>query len=319
VKLQVMNPVTAAGHTEISNIILLRKDITPTAKLLYGYLIYLQGQSVEPSKESLAADLGVSVSAVAAALSSLAKAPVSEGHECEGIPPLLVSKRRGLGLTNVYQIFDPVVPESETTGSLDSTLLDDSIEPVPARAGFSFDLEVQSQEQLQDQSQSQELVGSSAKALEPTSNSLPPPLPHSDRPPRLHKVAGQDLPFNALRAACGIRAIDENRNGEIAAALNGGKGIKAGIRKYGWLELVADGFGGDPMAARVAVTQSPETFERAVVAMIERRADQYRRAMSGATLTPLALAKWWLSLEGMAAGKNGGGLTAAQMAAFPDA
>lgn len=136
--------------------------------------------------------------------------------------------------------------------------------------------------------------------------------------PPLHKINGQNLAFNALRDLCGIRPNDRNRTGEVVAALNGGRGVRAGIRELVWGELVETTFGGDEAKAREVVDAVPESFENAMVDVIQRRGEQYRRAMNGATLTPTALAKWWLSLEVMAeAGR--GGLTAAEMAAFPDA
>lgn len=139
----------------------------------------------------------------------------------------------------------------------------------------------------------------------------------TDSPP-LHKIDGQNLAFNALRDLCGIRPNDRNRTGEVVAALNGGRGVRAGIRELVWGELVETTFGGNEAKAREVVDAVPESFENAMVDVIQRRGEQYRRAMNGATLTPTALAKWWLSLEGMAeAGR--GGLTAAQMAEFPDA
>lgn len=135
--------------------------------------------------------------------------------------------------------------------------------------------------------------------------------------PSLHKIDGQNLAFNALRDLCSIRSNDRNRTGEVVAALNGGRGVRAGIRELVWGELVETTFGGDETKAREVVDAVPESFENAMVDVIQRRGDQYLRAMNGAKLTPTALAKWWLSLEGMVQAGSGG-LTAAEMAAFPD-
>ena len=138
--------------------------------------------------------------------------------------------------------------------------------------------------------------------------------------PPLHKVEGQNLAFNALRDLCGIKPNDRNREGEVAVALNGGRGVRTGIRELVWGELVEATFGGDAIAATVEVRNDPERFERVLVATIERRAKQYERAWDGrVAITPNALAKWWLSLEDMAQTGAAQGLSAAEMARFPDA
>lgn len=138
-------------------------------------------------------------------------------------------------------------------------------------------------------------------------------------PPKLHKIDGQDIAFNALRDICGINPRDANRAREVAVGLNGGgprAGIKVGIRALAWEEIVEGHFGGDYLEASEVIEIDPPRFEKAVVAMIQRRAKQYESAMPGAALTPIALAKWWLSVEGLSAGNGKGGMSAADMAAY---
>lgn len=117
-------------------------------------------------------------------------------------------------------------------------------------------------------------------------------------PPKLHKVDGQDLPFNALRAACDITPGDKNLEALVALALNGGRGgVKAGIREMAWGEVVAARYDGDYQAAHAEI--AGERFEQGLVALIERRARQYIAAWPNIVITPTALAKWWLTAERM--------------------
>lgn len=137
--------------------------------------------------------------------------------------------------------------------------------------------------------------------------------------PKLHKIDGQDIAFNALRDVCGITANDRNRSKEVAIGLNGGGGrggIEVGIRTLVWEELVESRFEGDAGEALEIVASDPERFEQALAVMIQRRAGQYREAMPGAILSPIPLAKWWLSLEQLTSARRDGGLTAAEMASF---
>ena len=303
-KVQMMNPVTAAGYSPISNVIMLRKDLSPTAKLIYGYLCHLHWRNqdveeVEPSKETLAEDLGISVSAVSTALTALANAPTCEGDDSEGHACLIKTRRRGLGLTNVYLIFDPELPETDESRNAESVVQERGNGEFPTRA-----------RSLQAKTKETKRVEASASTgVEVTVG-----------PPPLHKVEGQNLAFNALRDLCGIKPNDRNREGEVAVALNGGRGVRTGIRELVWGELVEATFGGDARAAAAEVHHDPSQFEYALVATIERRVQQYEQAWGGrVALTPTALAKWWLSLEGMAKSGTERSLTADEMARFPDA
>lgn len=136
-----------------------------------------------------------------------------------------------------------------------------------------------------------------------------------EKPPPIFKVEERYLGFDTLRATCSISEGDRNREDEVGIALAGGRGIKTGIRQLAWSEIVAAHFDGDFEAALEAVAEEPVRFERALVALIERRAQMYATAMRGAMLTPFALAKWWLSLETLPR-ESGGGLTPEQMERF---
>ncbi len=107
--------------------------------------------------------------------------------------------------------------------------------------------------------------------------------------PKLVKVEGQNIAFNALANVCGIDPSG-NRGSELATALNGSKrrGIPIGIRELVWRELTPD--------AQALYAASPG-FETIVVHRINLQAKLYREVMGDAMLTPTALAKWWADLE----------------------
>lgn len=116
------------------------------------------------------------------------------------------------------------------------------------------------------------------------------PSPGLEKPPKLVKVEGRNLGFDALAEVCGIDP-DGNRGAMIAAALNGSKrhGLTVGIRELCWRELMDE--------ARGVYAENSEAFENFVAGRIAHRARQYIEAMDGAMLTPTALAKWWTDLE----------------------
>jgi predicted transcriptional regulator len=114
-----------------------------------------------------------------------------------------------------------------------------------------------------------------------------------DRPPKLERVDGRDLAFDALAAICGI-ADGSPRLREVATALNGTRG-RPGIREQFWREVVD----------RYAVTRAGESFERLLADAIRDRARLWTKKMPGATLTPPALAKWWTDLPGLPEPRDG--------------
>lgn len=77
--------------------ILRRTDLTPIAKLVYGYIAFRLGsnENAWPGQDTIARDLGVSERAVRLAVASLIEAG------------LVLAVRRGLGQTNLYRLADP--------------------------------------------------------------------------------------------------------------------------------------------------------------------------------------------------------------------
>lgn len=129
------NPVTQAGYSPVPNVVVLRHDLSLGAKLLYGYLKHLAWRNststVDPPREILARDLGISVPTVTALLRELQRAPVSEGDDSKDAERLVVARRRGQGKTNVYVVNDPEMP---TSRKQDPFFLDGNAVSVPARA-----------------------------------------------------------------------------------------------------------------------------------------------------------------------------------------
>lgn len=117
--------------------------------------------------------------------------------------------------------------------------------------------------------------------------------PSRAAPPPAVRVGGRNLAFDALRA---VSEIPEGspRVREVAAALNGTRTVGPGIRTLAWRE-------------RPAWVQGAESFERFVADEVVRRADAYRRAFPGLTLTPTALAKWWVEVEARARAREEAG------------
>lgn len=115
----------------------------------------------------------------------------------------------------------------------------------------------------------------------------------SDRPPApaLIKQDGRDIAFDALARACGIEERSP-RMRDVGMAMSGDRRT-TGIREQFWQESLDAGTFG-PL-----VDASP-IFERELADEIPRRAQLYKAVMSGATLTPRALCKWWTDLPGMA-------------------
>lgn len=103
--------------------------------------------------------------------------------------------------------------------------------------------------------------------------------------PKLVKVEGRNLGFDALCDVCGIDG-DGNQSGRVVAALNGGKAIKVGIRELVWREVMAVG----------ADSSVAPSFEHLVAQRITEQAKVYRQTMGDARMTPTALATWWTDL-----------------------
>lgn len=93
-------------------------------------------------------------------------------------------------------------------------------------------------------------------------------------PPKLVKIDGKNLGFDALAEECGIDPRNKTRVRELTAAL---KDIRAYVAEES--------------------AESGEPFERHLASEIRRRASLYRRRMPRAALTPPALAKWWHDVD----------------------
>lgn len=120
--------------------------------------------------------------------------------------------------------------------------------------------------------------------------------------PKLTKINGRDVAFDALAEVCGI-AAGSPRLREVAVALSGRRGHpEEGIRAQRWEELRAKH--GDERLATIANGRE-EAWEIALAEVIRDRADEYRRKMNGAHLTPTALAKWWTDLPRLKVNHDG--------------
>lgn len=98
------NPITQAGHVTIPNVVVLDDRLSLGAKMTYGYLKHLawrtRNGTVESALVTLCRDLAISENTARGYLRELSELGLVE------------TKRRGLGLPNLYIVHDPD-PESE--------------------------------------------------------------------------------------------------------------------------------------------------------------------------------------------------------------
>lgn len=277
--------VTQRGFTMIPNTIMLRGDLTPAAKLVYGYLKHLAWRSgggedadPDPPRAVIAEDLNMSEKSVTSCVRELQRAPVLEGAD-DHPTMLVVAVRRGQGRTNSYVLNDPEeaendVPESGRSRKAETAVLKGNDPPFPARERGT------GEEQEQDV-ETNNLVG------------LTP-----DDPPPVVKVDGRDLPFDALAEVCEIRE-GSPRLVQVALALNGPKGQpKLGLRRIYWGELIRRA--GD-VERRVehlhTMIEDPAIFADYLARAITRRGQLFRENMPGITFGPQKLRDWFLDLE----------------------
>src|SRR5690348_10623829 len=92
--LNTQDPVLLGGFTQVPNFILTMTGITPGAKLVYALFLHYAWNKGRcfPGQETLAKDMGKSVSQVNSFVKELEKAELIE------------IIRRGLGKTNVYKV-----------------------------------------------------------------------------------------------------------------------------------------------------------------------------------------------------------------------
>lgn len=274
------NPVTAAGFTMIPNAVVLRADLSPQAKLIYGYLKHLAwkngGGGVDPPREVIARDLHLAERTVVGYVRELQRAPVVEGDESEDAERLLVAVRRGQGRTNVYVLNDPGLPDdapdSGQSRGADPAPLERHDPPVPARA----------REEGEEKPKTEELDI-----------------------PAVTLEDGRNQPLDALAEACGI-AGGSPRMIQAAVALNGARGHpEQGIRGLYWGELRRwaddDALTEDDRAGRRATLQDmqedPAIFSRYLAKAIRRRGQLRQEKMPGVVFGPAKFRDWFLDLD----------------------
>lgn len=239
----------------IPNVVMIRPDLSPGAKITYAYFSHVAWRGnrdeVETPQAALARDLGVTDKTARGYVNELVRAR------------LLSAKRRGLGLSNLYTIHDPV--EQAESATVETAVEEPQDGPLLAGAGSLPGKDLELRQVL-------------------------PPTPHAD-PPAVWLDDGQNLPFNSLRDICGIDPASP-RCSEVAAALNG-RGKEPGIRALFWEECVrhvAENGGGYP---------DPELFARALSRRIALKGQIYLDSCEVA-LTPTALRKYWFEPDALA-------------------
>lgn len=92
------DPITQHGFTQVPNVILTNKDLTVGAKLAYAMLLHYAWQNnfCFPGQDRLADDMGSGKRSVIRFMAELERAG------------FIAVKRRGLGQTNLYQLFTVV-------------------------------------------------------------------------------------------------------------------------------------------------------------------------------------------------------------------
>lgn len=274
------NPVTQAGYLTIPLVVANRADLSPEAKLVYGYLGHLawrlRSAEIDPPREVVAADLALSEKLVTKAIRELAGAPTAEPREGDPrIAPFLVdSVRRGQGRTNVYVINDPEMGASRKS---QNALLEDPNGSDSARAR-------------------------SVSGPKKTKEQEPPnPQRGLDVPPPPVLAGKQNVPLDVLLEVCSVANVPTNKRAITAAvALNGrlhrttGKLKTPGIRHAFWEECRAQAGETDDGEARLrALQDDPDRFAALLADRIRQKAATYKHRFPNVTCSPEALLKWW--------------------------
>lgn len=132
--------------------------------------------------------------------------------------------------------------------------------------------------------------------------------------PKLVKVAGQNLAFNALKTATNAGHGEDTR---IAAALNGKGPRRPGIRAFYAAEHLPPAV--DDFASDADWRSEAECWERDLATEVERRAELYIELMPpGALLTPTALCAWWGRVA-TTPRQRGRGITSSDWDVMPEA
>jgi len=204
-----------------------------------------------------------------------------------GVLEIDVQKVGKVNLPNVWALVDP---PGRTHAS---TLTDEE----PHARSLSGKEEVQ----VQDQEQRQEIAADAAL----------------DTPPKIPRVNGRNLPLDALAEVVpGTDLASKASRDRTTTALYGGKTTQGIIAQF-WVECVReDEARGTNWCARCH--EEPDVFAAALASAIRAKAAMYPAKVAG-MMTALSLQSYWLGLEQMPNLNGKGGLSAAQMAAFPDA
>jgi hypothetical protein len=101
------DPATRYGFTQVPNFILKSDAISPGAKLAYAMLLHYAWQNnfCFPGQERLADDMGAGKRSVIRFMAELERAG------------FIAVKRRGLGQTNLYQLFLHVTKKRKQAGT----------------------------------------------------------------------------------------------------------------------------------------------------------------------------------------------------------
>lgn len=298
-----ISPVAQSGFMMLPNAVLLREDLKPVSKLVYGYLKHLawakHSDAVGPLRSTIATDLKIAEDTVRLAIRELQKAPCLEHDDRADAPMLVVAKRRGLGKTNVYLINEPLLPgsgESPSSGPLESS--------GPERGDLPFSPSIEESEVLEKDPLESPTVETSLSASS------------EDEPvesPTIGLVNGRNLPLDMLFAVCGWDAGNVRRMGQVSAALYGrrhkttGRMLVQGITDLYWLEVRRFVELHPEHAGRLdEIRADGAAYAEALAKSIRKKADLYRQTLpAGAMLTPTALASWWLDLEKQASSAGG--------------
>lgn len=247
------------GYERCPNVLLLDPDLSCQAVRVYMFLqhaAFLAERSEPPSIEEGRTQIGLTERAWHKAVKELESRL------------LVTKKRRGRGLPNLYVVHPPEPADVQ--------------DQEPAKTQVQEPAKRQVLSIASKDSEKQDLEIHAERSLTVV----------EDAAPKLTKVDGQNLGFNALCEVCGVNPKG-NQAGRVAAALNGSRAIKSGIRDLVWRELV-EGLGdGEVLHADV----NGETFERHLAARIKEQAVMYAKAMPRAQLTPTSLATWWTDLK----------------------
>lgn len=269
-----------SGFTPLANGLLWDSSLSPAARLLYAMFYDLATFTHErPTQRELAEKLCCTEKTLRAHISEL----VAAG---------LVEVTRPSRSRNVYTVFtldNRAEVEEEVSGK---NYRSDKGEKLPLVSGKNY-RSTRTRDSLSEKTEEKTETPAESLVIDGVVAAVP----------KLVKVDGRNLGFDALKDATGAGAGEDRK---VASALNG-KGKQPGIRAF--------------FAAEHPLTPDydPEDWERNLAGEIYRRAVRYGEVMPpDSLLTPTALCAWWGRL-GSDAPRRRNGMTAQDRAAIPDA